>query len=237
VSIADPHFFKASQQSVRDALLSHHISAKPFMTVDHLLNALQEDYTNHVVIREEDLPVFSSKAKEAGLEPFVFVRSNQPKAASKRQAFFKDYEDLPALIQLSSSAKLPKKKVDVCLLVEAGSSDLLIFEETLKLQNLTYEIFHSFGELENSESESPLIVAEYRFHRAVIGLGLKAKVICLCRLGKEESYHPSIFFATDNFQEVVNEVTLFKRLAHGVLPISKLFFVSHPGLEAHAEVL
>lgn len=46
------------------------------MTVDHLLNALQEDYTNHVVIREEDLSVFSSKAKEAGLEPFVFVRSN-----------------------------------------------------------------------------------------------------------------------------------------------------------------
>lgn len=35
----------------------------------------------------------------------------------------------------------------------------------------------------------------------------------------------------------MNEVTLFKRLAHGVLPISKLFLVSHPGLEAHAEVL
>lgn len=71
----------------------------------------------------------------------------------------------------------------------------------------------------------------------MIGLGLKSKVICLCRLGKEESYHSSIFFATDNFQEVVNEVTLFKKLAHGVLPISKLFFVSHPSLDPHAEVL
>jgi hypothetical protein len=76
VSIADPYFFKASQQSARDALLAHHISAKPFMTIEHMLNALQEDYTNHVVIREEDLTLFSLKLKEAGLEPFVFVRSN-----------------------------------------------------------------------------------------------------------------------------------------------------------------
>jgi hypothetical protein len=69
-------------------------------------------------------------------------------------------------------------------------------------------------------------VVDYRFHRAAIALSPKSKVICYCELAREETYDSAVFFITNNFQEIANEILIFKRLTQPVLPISKLFFCS-----------
>jgi hypothetical protein len=80
--------------------------------------------------------------------------------------------------------------------------------------------------LESSRTTGALLVVDYRFHRAAIALSPKSKVICYCDLSPEENYDPQVFFITSNFQEIVNEILIFKRLSHPVLPISKTFFCS-----------
>lgn len=46
-----------------------------------------------------------------------------------------------------------------------------------------------------------------------------------------------MFFITNNFQEIVNEIMIFKKLTQPILPISKIYFYSNTqGLQKHIPV-
>ena len=76
--------------------------------------------------------------------------------------------------------------------------------------------------------ESPVVVADYIFQNEVVSLFAKkkTKVFIFCDLKEEETYHPSVSFYSNNFQEIVNEILILKSYKLPPLPTTKVFLCS-----------
>jgi hypothetical protein len=66
---------------------------------------------------------------------------------------------------------------------------------------------------------SKFIVTDYVYHREVINLvetnGLNAHVVCYCtNFKQEENFDPRLYFITDNFMEIIAEISSEQKMAH-----------------------
>lgn len=224
-----------------------HINYQVYLSLSCLIDDMSKLYTNQIITRLEHLEPLKKSLEMLNFHPNIYVVTNNPEDVKKNNNSVKYYSSyhsvIEALVTRSSQRRSSlmkyikqRKKKNIILKIfrnnQLESSQEIIFQETLKAKKISYEIYKNFADLERSleTTTSNCIVTDYVFHKEVINLvsATPTRVICFCDFEKTESYDPRTYFITNNFLEIVSEVSSEEKLRNlNTVKCSKVYMYAN----------